>query len=99
MTHCMSTNDAPRARPIAGSDTATMLLSSMINDDTSELVSRIGKPDEGAVAWFWSAMAVKASSVGIRGGRGDDPDRVDHNDAGQNRAASMLSIPSGYRRR
>src|SRR5882762_216499 len=39
-THSISVNVAPSDRAIDGSDTATMFASSMINDETSEAVSR-----------------------------------------------------------
>src|SRR5580698_11483318 len=57
MTHWISVNDAPRERPMAGRDTATMFESSMIREETSEDVSRTQNPD-GAAAWFWSIIAV-----------------------------------------
>src|ERR1700716_4083491 len=67
MTHWISVKEAPSERPIAGRETATILESSMIKDDTSDDVSRIQNPD-GAAAWFWSAIAVIArllDSVGL----------------------------------
>src|SRR5580698_8800442 len=66
MTHWMFVNDAPSARPMEGRETATMLESSMIRDDTSEAVSRIPKLD-GAAAWCWSVMAVISRSVVLPG--------------------------------
>jgi hypothetical protein len=61
MTHWMSVNEAPRERPIAGRETATIFESSMINEETSEDVRRIINPD-GAAARFWSAIAVMKSA-------------------------------------
>src|SRR6201986_5482 len=40
-THSISVNDAPRDRPIAGRETVTMFESSMISEETSEVVRNI----------------------------------------------------------
>ena len=42
MTHWMSVKLAESERPIAGNETATILKSSMISDETSEAVRRTG---------------------------------------------------------
>jgi hypothetical protein len=41
MTHYTPVNESPRERPMAGSETATMLESSMVSAETSDAVSSI----------------------------------------------------------
>ena len=62
MTHCSSVNDAPSERPIAGSDTATMLESSIISDETSDAVSNIQNLDASAALPWCVTLVMRGSS-------------------------------------
>src|ERR1700761_8186612 len=90
----MSANEALSARPIAGSETATMLESSMIRLDTNDDVSRIQNPLDGAAAWLWSAMAVIERAPEAVASL---PKTVNSNHSALNLGAAILSIPAGYR--
>ena len=94
MTHWISVKEAPSERPIAGRETATIFESSMIKDDTSDDVSRIQNPD-GAVAWFWSVMAVMIR-LPIGSGQRRLKSTLNHKCGALNCGRTMHSIPLGY---